>query len=131
MEVQDTAYGSFCVGATAVICLAAILYVNVFCKENLRIQKAGQTEYDSTILHVAESIPYLMQAVEYILDKFDGAAAASAAVTEPVLPISQPNPLKIHMKKFARFEASVASVTASPHYEDDFFFFADIPSETV
>lgn len=129
MKIQNDDFASFCIGATGVICFVAVLFVNVFCSENLKAQPEGQSEYDATIFKVADSIPYFTRVINYILDKWEGTPA------EPELPLTAPvqtapivNPLRL--KKLVRFHSSVASATASPHYEEDFFF-ADIPAADV
>jgi hypothetical protein len=99
---------SICIGLTAVFCLFAALYMSAY---------STQQNSEAAIEQVITSIPYFNKVIEYI-DK-----ALSAADT-PVLPVHAPAKL-LTIKKVA-FKNSVATATASPHYEEDFFF-ADLP----
>lgn len=110
MTSQDIdTFASICIGLTAVFCLFAALYMSAYSiKQNS----------EEAIEQVVTSIPYFNKMVDY-MDK------ALSTVDTPVLPVHVPaQPLTI--KKLA-FMNSVATATASPHYEEDFFFFADLP----
>jgi hypothetical protein len=97
---------SICIGITAVFCLFAALYMSAY---------STQQNSEAAIEQVITSIPYFNKVVDYM----DKALSSSDA---PILPLHAP---ALAIKKVV-FMNSVATATASPHYEEDFFF-ADLP----
>ena len=136
LNPETDVYDASCIGATAVLCFAAIIYVYAYCAEILRAQKDGETVKEAAFMRIMSGIPFLMQLIDYIVDKIDGTATEEKepelplTTQEAVLPAPPTNPLKLHIHKILRFQNSVASSAASPHYEDDFFF-GDIPPQVV
>ena len=122
-------------GATPIFALVALLYAYMYCKEILQKQVNGETPKEAAFMRLALSVPYFVPAIDAIIEKLDGKPEPELPIFTPADELPRPialstlPPLKLQTRKML-FKNSVNTATASPHFEDDFFF-GDIPADDI